>query len=173
MASLAAVLFAGTVAAEAHPMKRATTNGRGTWIKRQVGSGPCSAWFAYVTPAMGGAQVHERTEATIACAVRIWSVPGGLDEALRIAHRESGAYAWPWARNPDVAGACQIEPVSYGSCGVFQHLVRLWAGRLRWLRHDWFSEWAWDRGISPYLMRANVLVTIRMAHASGWGPWGE
>jgi hypothetical protein len=123
------------------------------------GTGPCSGWFSNIRPAMGQARVQHRVEHLIDCAVRIWPVAGGNFYARSIAERESGD--WPWAVNE-----------SSGCVGLFQHVASMWPGRARFYLHrGWFSRWAWDRGISPFSARANVLVSIRMAHSGGWGPW--
>lgn len=122
------------------------------------GRGACSGWFSEIRHDMPLAKQQDHTKRTIACAVALWPVPGGLDLALFIADRES--HFDPEAYNPS------------GCAGVYQHMVSLWPGRLHWLHHDWFSPWMWDRGISAFNMRANVLVTIRMASTSGWSAWG-
>lgn len=130
------------------------------------GRGPCAGWFSNVRPdqdhdgvaatTTDRALVNHRMEALIACAVRIWPVDGGLQEALRIAHREAGnPWIWPWAYNPS------------GCAGTFQHMLRYWPGRVAaW----WRDEWLWKTP-SAFNPRANVIVTMRMVHAEGWGPW--
>jgi len=123
------------------------------------GRGPCSGRYSDVTPNMPLEQIQHRTQVTIACAERIWSVPGGLSSALFYANRESHFY--PWAANPS------------GCLGVYQHMSRYWPGRVSaWIDRNWYSKWRWDQGISAFDMRANVIVTMRMAHSTGWGPWG-
>ena len=113
-----------------------------------------------VRPAMGAETVERKVAALIRCAVRRYSVPGGAATALRIARCESGEHLWPWA-------------YSNGNAGVFQQRIAYWPGRARaYLRASWFPvhyadvvDHGWFRA------RANVLVSIRMAHAGGWGPW--
>lgn len=83
----------------------------------------------------------------IKCAARRWKVPGGPNKALGVARCESGF-------NP--------KAYSNGNAGVFQHRVVYWDGRAR--KYGF-------RGWSVYNGRANVIVSIRMAHAGGWGPW--
>lgn len=131
-----------------------------------AGRGPCSGWFARVVPDMDHdgvpatttdrALVNHRMERLILCATRLWPVPGGYLEALRIAHRESGdPWIWPWAYNPS------------GCAGTYQHMLRYWAGRVA----DWWNDaWLWTTP-SAFNPRANVIVTMRMVHAHGWGPW--
>jgi hypothetical protein len=104
---------------------------------------------------MGPARVHHKVEHLIDCAVRIWPVPGGNFYARAIAERES--HMWPWAQNP--SSLCS---------GVYQHVLSLWEGRVA---KFWNPAWFW-RFPSVFNARANVIVSIRMAHTSGWGPWG-
>lgn len=89
---------------------------------------------------------------TIHCVVSKWPVPGGYLKAAAIAYRES-KFAW-WAYNPS------------GACGIYQHLMSYWPGR----------ENTYDKnlglGESCYNARSNIIVAVRMVHASGWGPWG-
>ena len=86
----------------------------------------------------------------IRCAAARWTVPGGASKALAIANRESNFH--PRAYN------------SYsGSAGIYQHLRHYWPGRARVYGF---------RGWSAFNARANVMVTMRMVHRGGWGPWG-
>lgn len=114
---------------------------------------------------MGHERVARKVRALIRCAAARWDVPGGAEKAIAVARCESGL--WPWARGGS-------------SLGVYQHVDRYWQLRVRtWLRERWFSSRQWERidrdaTVHPgaaYLARANVLVAIRMAHASGWGAW--
>ena len=119
-------------------------------------SGPCIP-AQPIKPALGGPVVERRVRHLIACATTRWPVPGGVQMALCIAHRESGAYMWPWAN-------------SGSSVGTFQNLATLWPGRVasywerRWLPHAW--------PLSPFNPRGGVIVSIKLMHAVGLGPWG-
>jgi hypothetical protein len=85
----------------------------------------------------------------IKCAVARWNSPGGAKKALSVARCESGF-------DPDAYN-------SGGYAGVYQHATRYWPDRA--------DHWGFpDR--SAFNGRANVIVSIRMAHASGWGAWG-
>lgn len=83
----------------------------------------------------------------IKCAARRWKVPGGPDKALDVAGCESG-----------------FEPKASanGNAGVFQQRVTYWPGRANAYG---FKGWPALNG------RANIIVSIRMAHAGGWDPW--
>jgi hypothetical protein len=83
----------------------------------------------------------------IKCAAHRWRVAGGPRKALSVARCESG-----------------FRPRAYsaGNAGVFQQRVVYWPGRAK--RYGF-------RGWSVYNGRANVIVSIRMAHATGWGAW--
>lgn len=89
---------------------------------------------------------------TIRAAVRRWSVAGGVRKAFAVARCESGFY---WRASN--AG-------SY--LGVFQQSARYWSGR----QNTYDSE-RWHLGERAFNARANVVVSIRMAHRGGWGPW--
>ena len=83
----------------------------------------------------------------IKCAAHRWRVAGGPRKALSVARCESG-----------------FRPRAYsaGNAGVFQQRVVYWRDRAK--RFGF-------RGWSVYNGRANVIVSIRMAHATGWGDW--
>jgi hypothetical protein len=83
----------------------------------------------------------------IKCSAHRWRVPGGANKALRVARCESGF-------DPKAKGG--------GNGGVYQQRLVYWPRRAR---HYGFKGW------SVYNGRANVIVSIRMAHAGGWGPW--
>jgi hypothetical protein len=84
----------------------------------------------------------------IRCSVRRWHVPGGAHKAIVVARRESRLR--PRAYNPA------------GYKGLYQQSVRYWPRRAR---HYGFPDWSAFNG------RANIIVSIRMAHRGGWGPW--
>jgi hypothetical protein len=89
---------------------------------------------------------------TIKCAVAHFPVSGGQRKALHIAWRESRFD--PHAATPN--GRFK---------GIYQQGVAWWPSRYR------------AYGF-PYLLdnilnaRTNIIVSIRMAHRHGWGPWG-
>lgn len=84
----------------------------------------------------------------IRCAARRWPVSGGPDKAVSVARCESrfdtDAY------NPG------------GYAGVYQQATRYWPGR---------SDTFGFRDYSVYNGRANIMVSVRMAHRGGWSPW--
>jgi hypothetical protein len=83
----------------------------------------------------------------IRCAARRWTVSGGPPKAVSVARCESN-----------------FRPRAYsdGNAGVFQQRVRYWRSRARTYGFA---------GASVYNGRANVIVSVRMAHAQGWGGW--
>jgi hypothetical protein len=84
----------------------------------------------------------------IRCAARRWNVAGGPDKAVRVARCES-----------------RFDPEAYnagGYAGVFQQSTRYWPPRARTYGF---------RRYSIYNGRANIIVSVRMAHRGGWGPW--
>jgi hypothetical protein len=83
----------------------------------------------------------------IRCAAHRWHVPGGADKALSVARCESHF-------NPEAYGA--------GNAGVFQQNLAYWPERAITFGFP---------GASAYNARANVIVSVRMAHRNGWGPW--
>jgi hypothetical protein len=84
----------------------------------------------------------------IRCSARRWRVSGGPDKAVRVARCESRFR--PKARNPA------------GYSGIFQQSTKYWRHRAKAFG---FPRW------SVYNGRANVMVSIRMAHRWGWGGW--
>jgi len=111
-------------------------------------SGPCDV---HVLP--GETVVHHSKE-LIRCAVRKWAVEGGAARAICIARRESGLI--PTA-----------ESAGGDFLGLFQHMAAAWQDR--------YTSWTWpgwrlkDDALNG---RSNTIVTIRMVHDGGWGPWG-
>jgi hypothetical protein len=89
----------------------------------------------------------------IRCAVDRWDVNGGVEKALCIAVAESGL-------NP--------EAVSAGGkyLGLYQHSAQAWPDR-----YDEWTRPAWELDEDALSGRANAIVTIRMVHENGWGPW--
>ena len=83
----------------------------------------------------------------IRCAQRRWHVPGGARKAISVGRCESGF-------NPKAS--------SGSSDGVFQQNSRYWPGRAK--------KWGFE-GWSAFNGRANVLVSIQMAHSEGWSAW--
>jgi hypothetical protein len=84
----------------------------------------------------------------IRCAARRWDVSGGPDKAVSVARCES-----------------RFDPDAYnpgGYAGVYQQATRYWPSRA--------STYGF-RDYSVYNGRANIMVSVRMAHRGGWGPW--
>jgi hypothetical protein len=84
----------------------------------------------------------------IRCAARRWPVSGGPHKALSVARCES-----------------RFDPRAYNSggyAGVFQQSTRYWPSRA--------TDYGF-RDSSVYNGRANIIVSVRMAHRGGWGPW--
>ena len=94
---------------------------------------------------------------TIRAAVDRWPVEGGLGKALSVARCESG---------DDL-----LDSSTDGYTGTFQQATSYWAGR----RASYNPE-LWERPLPMAASnpRANVVVSIRMAHGSGgWGAWEQ
>ena len=85
----------------------------------------------------------------IRCAAHRWPVPGGGYKAISVADCES-----------------DLDPGAYnggGYAGLFQQPTRYWSPRARAYG---------QRNRSVYNGRANIIVSIRMAHAArSWGDW--
>jgi Transglycosylase-like domain len=84
----------------------------------------------------------------IRCAARRWPVAGGPHKALSVARCESHFNAD--AYNPS------------GYAGVYQQATRYWPGR---------ADTYGFRDYSVFNGRANIMVSVRMAHRHGWDPW--
>ena len=98
--------------------------------------------------------VRQHSRAQIRCAVDLWTVPGGVATALCIARRESGLI--PWAESGDGLNK-----------GLFQQHVDFWDGN-----YDTYTRPLWRLRRAILSGRTNAIVSIRMAHTIGWGPWG-
>ena len=123
------------------------------------GVGPCDADRFDTKPAMSHAKIERRNDDLIRCAVRRWSVPGGVAKAQGVADCESSDYSWAH---------------SDGNYGLFQ--IRSWSARARyWLKHRHWMFPGWHRRHSPPswgLARANAFVAVRWVHVTGsWAPW--
>ena len=81
--------------------------------------------------------------------------PVDIPTALRIAQAESGLEA-----SADNGGCC---------AGVFQQHRSYWAGRLA--AYNRSASWNLQAAPSVFNGRANVLVSVWMAHHAGWGAW--
>lgn len=90
---------------------------------------------------------------TIRCAEKRWSVTGGVPKALAVARCESG---------PDLK-----DPGQDSYLGTFQQSARYWPGRWKAYSPEWDKRLP-RNGTQP---RSNVVVSIRMASAHGWGAW--
>lgn len=122
------------------------------------GQGPCSEDRFDTKPRMGAATVAHKNSNLIECAAHRWSVSGGASKAKSVARCESGL--WTWAHT---------SGTSY--YGLFQHGISYWDSRVHhFIKHRWFPHKRL-RDIGPYNGRANAIISIRMAHGGGWGPW--
>jgi hypothetical protein len=88
----------------------------------------------------------------IKCAVAHYPVAGGAHKALYIAWRES-RYD-PYAVNPN--GRFK---------GIYQQGISWWQTRYKTYGFRYLP----DKILNA---RTNIIVSIRMAHQHGWGPWG-
>jgi hypothetical protein len=109
--------------------------------------GPC-----YLT-ARTAETVQHRMKRIIRCAIDLWSVPGGATKAICIAARESHL-------NPHASSATGKY------LGLFQHSAAAWPGR-----YEMWTKPRWQLHPNALNGRTNAIVTIRMVHAGGWGPW--
>jgi hypothetical protein len=98
--------------------------------------------------------VRAHSRELIRCAVKHWSVPGGTATAICIAKRESGLI--PWAESSDGLNK-----------GLYQQHVDYWD-----TNYDRYTRKTWELKHNILNGRTNSIVSIRMAHAGGWGPWG-
>ena len=116
----------------------------------------CNSWHAYVRPSMDPEKVHRRVLWLIRCATNRWDVPGGYEQAVAIATRESGSHTWPWALNPSgSAGVLQIIPSTYQAW---------WAAFHRRVVMHRLAD-------NVFNSRTNVLLGVWAANAYGWGAW--
>ena len=98
--------------------------------------------------------VRQFSRDQVRCAAGRWDVPGGAAVALCIARRESGLI--PWAESADGMNK-----------GLFQQHVRYWDAN-----YDTYTRPVWRLRSTIINGRTNAIVSIRMAHSIGWGPWG-
>jgi hypothetical protein len=100
-----------------------------------------------------GQRVQDWVRDLIRCAERRWEVPGGAERAICIAQAESGL-------DPKTVSADGTY------VGLYQHSAAAWPDRYaQWTRRVWQLD---ER---PLNARTNVIVTMRMVSAEGWGPW--
>jgi hypothetical protein len=95
---------------------------------------------------------------TIRCATRKFDV--SFPTALCIAHRESGAGLYPYARNP------------YSSAtGIFQVVSGTWASWQSAFTRKWHHWRVW-RDSSVTNARTNVMRSVYVMHRYGLSAWG-
>jgi hypothetical protein len=111
-------------------------------------TGPCDFGRAE------GQSVRAYMRDVIRCAVGRWSVRGGVSTALCIAKRESGLL--PWAESSNGINK-----------GLYQQHVDYWS-----TNYETYAWPGWELKKRILNGRTNAIVSIRMAHAGGWGPWG-
>ena len=142
----AATVIGGALAAKLSIAGPATAHPLG--VRSSLpGVGPCAL------TKLPGEAIQDFSSQLIRCAATRWPVPGGADEAICIAQRESGLI--PTASSP-----------TGEYVGLFQHLAAAWPDR--------YAEWTrpgWQLRPSPLNGRTNAIVTMRMVNAEGWGPW--
>jgi len=92
---------------------------------------------------------------TLACVVdRFGPVDGGIPKVEQVGSCESG-----WNRLASNGG---------DYLGLFQHAAAYWPSRVEWAMPDGWRVGPWARWTNS---RAQIVVTVRMVHASGWGAW--
>ena len=102
-----------------------------------------------------GTWTAREEQRTLACVVEHFGpIDGGVDKARQVGSCESG-----WYRLASNGGAY---------LGLFQHAATYWPGRVASLMPDGWRVGPWS---SWQNSRAQIVVTVRMVHASGWGAW--
>jgi hypothetical protein len=98
--------------------------------------------------------VRQHSRELIRCAAARWPVRGGATTAICIAKRESGLI--PTAASSDGMNK-----------GLFQQHVKYWDAN-----YQTYTRKVWQ--LRPKILngRTNTIVSIRMVHRIGWGPWG-
>ena len=91
---------------------------------------------------------------TALCVLDHWSVPGGWAELDSVIACESG-----WYRFASNGGAY---------LGLAQHAAAYWPSRVQTYMPAGWRIGPWTRWQNS---RAQLVVTARMAHGSGWGAW--
>ncbi len=89
----------------------------------------------------------------ITCATLEWEVRGNAERAICVADAESHL-------NPR-AGEAEGKFL-----GLFQHSAVYWPDR-----YETWTRPGWELPESALSGRTNSVVTIRMVHENGWGPW--
>jgi hypothetical protein len=114
-----------------------------------LGRGPGPCHLARRT----GESVEHHMKRLITCAAGVWPVRGGATKAICIARRES---------NLDPTASSRTGKY----LGLYQHQASAWPSRFdTWTRRRWKLK---DDALNG---RSNAIVTMRMVHANGWGPW--
>jgi len=108
--------------------------------------------YQWVDPGTWTAREERRT---LACVVdRFGPVDGGIPKVEQVGDCESH-----WNRLASNGG-------SY--LGLFQHSATYWPSRVAWAMPDGWRVGPWSSWKNS---RAQIVVTVRMVHASGWGAW--
>lgn len=90
---------------------------------------------------------------TARCVTTKWHVPGGLRELIRVGNCESSFYRFAYnSAGPYV--------------GIFQHHLGSWPRRVEKYEPAW-----WELKPGWTNSRTQIVVTVRMVRAEGWGPW--
>jgi len=133
-----------------------------------TGRGPCSEDRFEVDRQQTIEIRHRRVRSLVRCVFGYLDIAGEIPMALVVVERESGFT--PWATNPAEPGACRPwSTISYGSCGLAQHLSRYWPGRAAAFLPDPFFP---AQRPSVLQARANLWAMGRMVKRSdGWAPW--
>ena len=152
-AAIALLLSGGaTAATEASAEARRLDSGavEPTDATQQLRERTCR--FQWIDRATWTAREERRT---LECVVdRFGPIDGGVPKATQVGSCESG-----WNRLASNGGAY---------LGLFQHAASSWSGRVHWAMPDGWRVGPWW---SPWNSRAQIVVTVRMVHAGGWGPW--
>lgn len=107
--------------------------------------------FQWLDPGTWTAREERRTTD---CVLARWPVEGGEPKFVAVGACESGW--WRFANN----GGSYL--------GLFQHAASAWYWRVRSYMPDGWRVGPWTRWTNS---RAQIVVTARMVHAGGWGPW--